>query len=134
MFEIHSSELKDFKSKERDNKLKILVANDNPYQLLVISSCLRQVSHIGKIDEASNGHEALELVKKTYTEGSDEYYDIIFLDIEMPIMDGFTAGTKILHYLNFQIEQKNLNTADLDYYTNQQAEFVNGLVDYMKQI
>lgn len=61
----------------------------------------------------------MELVKKTFTEGKNDYYDIVFLDIEMPIMDGLTAGTKILQYLKFLIDQKNINTTDLELYTNQ---------------
>lgn len=44
-------------------KLKLLVANDNQFQLLIITSILAKLPYIGTIDEATNGQEAIELVK-----------------------------------------------------------------------
>lgn len=63
---------------------------------------LNSYKMIGKIDLASNGQEALEKVMKY--EGQ---YDIIFLDLEMPILNGYDACAKILElYLSTQIRKK----------------------------
>ena len=43
------------------------------------------------IDIASNGEEAIKILK----EKGPNYYDLVLMDINMPIMDGFTATKKI---------------------------------------
>jgi CheY-like chemotaxis protein len=70
----------------------MLVANDDDFQLFVISNSLENLNIVEKIDTASNGQEALELVirsEKDYLVTGKLTYDIIFLDLEMPIKDGF---------------------------------------------
>lgn len=94
----------------RERKLKLLVANDNAFQLLIASTSLQQIPIVGKIDQAYNGQEALELVKKTKHSSNTSPYDVIFLDLDMPIMDGYTAATKI----------------------NQFYDLVNDSIDYVK--
>ena len=44
-----------------------------------------------QIDEAENGKIAIEMVQK-----DPARYDIIFMDLHMPIMDGYSATKKIL--------------------------------------
>ena len=43
------------------------------------------------IECAGNGQEAVQM----YEEHEDNYYDLIFMDIQMPIMDGHTAARTI---------------------------------------
>jgi CheY-like chemotaxis protein len=43
------------------------------------------------IDQASNGLEALELVKESEHKQLKQPYDIILLDLEMPILNGYQA-------------------------------------------
>ena len=58
---------------------------------------------VDKIDKANNGQEALDLViqgETKYSRGDSRYYDLIFLDLGMPIKDGYEACELILkHYL-----------------------------------
>lgn len=42
------------------------------------------------IDEAINGEQALQKIKEL-KESSSKTYNIIFMDLNMPIMDGFEA-------------------------------------------
>lgn len=49
----------------RIRKIKILFTNDDSFQRLVASSSIIQIPIVGKIDEATNGQEALEMVKKS---------------------------------------------------------------------
>ena len=42
-------------SKYKGKKLKILLANDNDFQLLIISTSLKGMSCIQNIDQARNG-------------------------------------------------------------------------------
>jgi signal transduction histidine kinase/CheY-like chemotaxis protein len=66
--------------------LKILIVEDNLINQKVITKLLNKNGYLA--DTANNGKLAVE-VMKTKT------YDIIFMDIQMPIMDGFTATQEI---------------------------------------
>lgn len=60
---------------------KILVVDDNEKNIQVLGSCLREANY--KLGFAMDGVQALKLLK----ESND--YDLILLDIGMPVMDGF---------------------------------------------
>ena len=66
--------------------LKILVVDDNLINQRVAQTIFKHLGY--EIDIASNGVEAVGMSSK-------ESYDIIFMDIFMPEMDGFIASTKI---------------------------------------
>lgn len=65
---------------------KILLVDDNAVNILVAKQCLQKENMT--IAVANNGLEALEKAKK-------EAFDIILMDIQMPIMNGFEATKKI---------------------------------------
>jgi PAS domain S-box-containing protein len=67
--------------------LKILVAEDNKINQKVAKALFQKAGY--KIDIAENGMDAV----KMYDSRS---YDIIFMDIQMPIMDGITATKEIM--------------------------------------
>lgn len=65
---------------------KILLAEDNIINQKIVLLSLQKV--VRKIDVATNGKEALELF-------GVKQYDLILMDIMMPVMDGITATKKI---------------------------------------
>ena len=65
---------------------KVLVVDDIPLNMELILDILRAMNFI--VHGASNGEEAVRMTEK-------EQYDLIIMDVEMPIMDGITA-TKII--------------------------------------
>ncbi|CCQ10744.1 BarA sensory histidine kinase (= VarS = GacS) [Pseudoalteromonas luteoviolacea B = ATCC 29581] len=67
--------------------LKVLVADDNDANLKLITTLLEE--QVESIDKAHNGAQAISLCKS-------HKYDIIFMDIQMPITDGITACKTIL--------------------------------------
>ncbi len=67
-------------------KLKILLAEDNKINQKVAVLNLNNLGH--QVDVANNGKEAVEKV-----ENGD--YDLIFMDVQMPKMDGIEACKKI---------------------------------------
>jgi|GEM_PF-1717000 len=60
----------------------ILVVDDNPVNQIVAEDMLQQLGC--KIDLANNGQEAVEAYQRSQ-------YDIILMDIQMPVMDGIEA-------------------------------------------
>jgi two-component system, sensor histidine kinase and response regulator len=66
---------------------KILVVDDNPRNIQVIGTILREAGY--EVGFALNGKQALELLQ----DSSD--YDLVLMDIKMPVMDGFDA-TKMM--------------------------------------
>lgn len=69
------------------NHNKFLVAEDNPVNQMLIKILLEKLGYI--VDIAENG----KIVCDKYSESSD--YDIIFMDMQMPVMDGVEATTRI---------------------------------------
>ncbi|ATC95584.1 two-component sensor histidine kinase BarA [Pseudoalteromonas tunicata] len=67
--------------------IKVLVVDDNDANLKLMCTLLAE--QIEFIDTAHNGSQALSLAKT-------HKYDLIFLDIQMPIMDGVTACKLII--------------------------------------
>ncbi len=65
---------------------KILLAEDNRNNQMLAKKCLTEVGCI--VDIAPNGAEALRMVK-------EQTYDIVLMDIQMPIMDGMEATQAI---------------------------------------
>jgi CheY-like chemotaxis protein len=66
--------------------LNILVAEDNEVNLMVISKMLTRIGH--RFDHAADGQIALDLVLKNN-------YDLVLMDVQMPVMDGIQATRKI---------------------------------------
>lgn len=78
--------------------IKILVAEDNSVNQEVIKRMLR-LEGFTDITMAGNGAEAVDLVQKAYD--SSRQFDIIFMDVQMPKMDGLTATKLIKNNLRY---------------------------------
>lgn len=65
---------------------KILLVEDNEMNRLVATTVLAETGV--EITEAENGLEAITLLK-------ENVYDVILMDVQMPVMDGFEAAEKL---------------------------------------
>jgi PAS domain S-box-containing protein len=73
--------------REARRSLKVLVAEDNPVNVRLATRLLEKRGH--GISVASNGQEALDLI------ASDGPFDVVLMDVQMPLMDGFEATAAI---------------------------------------
>jgi signal transduction histidine kinase/CheY-like chemotaxis protein len=69
-------------------KAKLLLVEDNEFNRMVAEDTLKEIFPYITIDIAVNGLEAVNRVQH-------EHYDIVLMDIQMPVMDGLTATKKI---------------------------------------
>ncbi|TKB25518.1 response regulator [Desulfopila sp. IMCC35006] len=72
--------------KSNDFGLKVLVVEDNTTNQIVATMMLRRLGCAVQI--ADNGAQAIDILEKTS-------FDLIFMDCQMPVMDGFQATRKI---------------------------------------
>ena len=75
----------------KEKSAKILVAEDNATNQKLVKNLLNKLGL--SCDIASNGQEALDLFKKNK-------YNLILLDCQMPVMDGFESASEIRKYEN----------------------------------
>ncbi len=68
-------------------KGRVLLAEDGPDNQRLISFVLRKAGL--EVDIANNGEEAIKAIEAC--RGSDNPYRLILMDMQMPIMDGYTA-------------------------------------------
>ena len=69
--------------------ISVLLVEDQPINMEIASMILGQ--HGFDVDKATNGQEALNKV----AESEPGTYDIVLMDIQMPVMDGYTAARAI---------------------------------------
>ena len=81
-----SDDRRDRPARRSEPALRILLAEDNPVNQRVVSSMLRQRGH--DVTVAGNGKEAVEIYRR-------RAFDLVFMDIQMPEMDGFEALASI---------------------------------------
>ncbi|MCQ9206712.1 MAG: CHASE3 domain-containing protein [Omnitrophica bacterium] len=79
-------------SKKAAKPLCILLAEDNKINQKVVSTMLAKRGH--KVTIVENGKEALKVI-------TEQAFDLILMDVQMPQMDGYQATGKIRH------EEKN---------------------------
>jgi len=71
-----------------DRGMLILIAEDNPVNMFLAKTIIRKMAPNAEIYGAENGIKAVELCKK-------QYPDIIFMDVQMPEMNGYEATVAI---------------------------------------
>lgn len=68
--------------------LRVLVVDDHELTRVSLKLALSNQRNIEIVGLASNGQEAIEMVERHHP-------DVIILDLQMPIMDGLSASTRI---------------------------------------
>ena len=99
-FDLEVNEISDFKSIKSPRpelvsvidcselELKILIAEDNVINMLLIKTILKSLFPKAQLIESENGEEAIEKFIETAP-------DIILMDIQMPLLNGLEATKKI---------------------------------------
>ncbi|MCD4741037.1 MAG: EAL domain-containing protein [Desulfobacteraceae bacterium] len=70
-----------------NSKIRILFVDDFPTNIQIVLKLLQNSGY--KIDTAKNGREAVEKFL------SQDIYDLVFMDLQMPILDGYEATKRI---------------------------------------
>ena len=84
---------------------KILIAEDNDSNYILMTYILKKYY---TYDRAKNGQEAVEMADKAE-------YDIVLMDIKMPVMDGLEATKKIKEaHPNLPVVALTANAFDSD--------------------
>jgi CheY-like chemotaxis protein len=66
----------------------VLIVDDNQIDTLINERILASLGLVKQFHKASNGEEALQIVNE-YKNATQVVPDIILLDLNMPVMDGF---------------------------------------------
>lgn len=71
---------------------RVLIVDDNPHARAVLANMLANMSLVA--DEAASGPEAIGMVQQAAAAGQG--YEIVFIDWQMPAMNGVETGKRIL--------------------------------------
>jgi signal transduction histidine kinase/ActR/RegA family two-component response regulator len=77
---------------QNSRPLHLLLVDDNGINLKLLVSLMKKLNHT--FETASNGMEAV-LLYQTSLQQESNFFDFVFMDISMPVMDGFEATRRI---------------------------------------
>ncbi len=110
---VESSVLKEEIPKELLDNKRILIADDNEENRLVAKEILLHFNDSIQLFEAANGQEVLDLIEKNSV-------DILFMDLDMPVMNGIEATQEIRNKTEFNNIKIVGNTASLSTLSNEE--------------
>ena len=73
------------------SKIKVLLVEDSPVAINIYEKMLNSSPHIEVVGKASNGKQGFDLVPKLQP-------DVICIDLEMPVMDGYELTKQVMAY------------------------------------
>lgn len=85
---LDDSTLSLFDSSLKTKQARILLVEDVELNMVLVQKMIRKIIPEAQLLEAINGKEALEIFR-------NQELDLIFMDVQMPVMDGLTATEKI---------------------------------------
>ena len=79
---------------EKKEGVKILLAEDYRHSQIIVTRLLKK-NNFQDIVIVENGEQALQMAKK-------EKFDVVLMDMQMPIMNGFEATEKLRQFANYK--------------------------------
>ncbi|XP_060181765.1 two-component response regulator 24-like [Lycium barbarum] len=117
-YDVASSMSKRIDNPNIEKKMKALIVDDDPVVRMVHKALLRKFG--AETHEVKNGQEAV------FAHRSGECFDLILMDLDMPVMDGRQATKELrdMHVVSLiagvtslgEAEKKSFMDAGLDYY------------------
>lgn len=112
---------------EAHKDLRILLAEDNPINQRIATFMFRQLGLI--CDIASNGKEAFEMHQQ-------KKYDLILMDIHMPVIDGIEA-TRLIRAFENESDMKHrtiiVAVTASEIYERKESCFEAGMDDFLEK-
>ena len=96
---VNDHENKNYDEEHEDEEETILIVDDVAFNLIALRNTLKLIYPHLKVIEAQNGKQAVEKVRE-----NNGFLDLVIMDINMPIMDGFQA----MQIINDEIKDKTL--------------------------
>eukprot|EP00826_Nyctotherus_ovalis_P066590 TRINITY_DN9859_c0_g3_i2.p1 TRINITY_DN9859_c0_g3~~TRINITY_DN9859_c0_g3_i2.p1 ORF type:complete len:776 (+),score=230.95 TRINITY_DN9859_c0_g3_i2:137-2464(+) len=84
---------------EDTTSCSILIADDNMSNRFVIRSLLKKCGY--NSIEAHNGSDAVSIISKCIKDGTLKHLRLIFMDLQMPIMDGIESTRAIIETVSY---------------------------------
>ncbi len=82
-----------FDSHREPNRYRVLLADDTQTIRTVLTKILQRGGH--EVTAVSNGLEAFQSIERKLINTHQRYYDVVILDLHMPILDGFETMKRI---------------------------------------
>ena len=105
-------------------KLHILVAEDHPINQMLMERILQKLGHT--FDFAINGHEVMDLLKH-------KTFDLIFMDLQMPEMDGFETAQTIIREIPEQLRPYTIAVTSSSSQADKDLCLSLGMIDFVNK-
>ncbi|TVZ53177.1 ATP-binding protein [Dokdonia sp. Hel_I_53] len=104
--------------------LKVLVAEDNTMNQFYIKQLLNNLDI--EVDIATNGKEAIDI----YTSKDGDYYNLILMDMHMPIMGGVDAIKEIRDSRKYSLKKVPIVICSADVFPESRKEAIKAGIDF----
>lgn len=82
---------------QKHNRKRVMVIDDNSYNLFVMEELIKQADSEIMIDTALNGQLALDQIIAVNSDS--HFYDVLFIDLHMPVLDGYQVRSTLITFL-----------------------------------